>query len=139
MTSLEAVDILYRYLNDSELMTGKRKPNGGLYKNQRPLNSVSEDVVINALPLDREQLQYGIINVNIHVPNLIIKSGKQVDNTQPDYARLAELAGIASTLLDEVWHEQADYEFNVQSDHLLQDTDSSWYVNFRVEFRSVNL
>jgi len=79
-------------------------------------------------------LQEGVLNVNIHVPNL------GTGNTaQPDTARLTQLTQLASETLDEVWHEKADYVFSVQQDNILQDTDLSWYSNIRVEFKYVNL
>lgn len=139
MNSSQAVISLYRYLKDSELMTGALKPNGDLYKYRRPLNSKSEDVVINSLPFDTEALQQGTLNVNIHVPNLTLELDGAVDDTQPNTERLGELADIAMELLKDVWSYDGHHYFSAQQENLIQDTNSSCYINIRVDFRSVNL
>lgn len=134
ITSLEAVCILYNYVRTSELMTGPQKPSGSLYKFKRPFNSDKEDVVINSLPMNNEDLQEGVLNFNIHVPN--IGTG---DSSQPNTARLGVLTKAARQLLDEVWHAKADYMFYVQQDMTYQDNDQSWYQNIRVGFKNVNI
>ncbi|MDM8174785.1 hypothetical protein QT327_10520 [Olivibacter sp. 47] len=79
---------------------------GQVSKQSRMLNSKMEDVVISCLVLSAEQIQDGIFNVNIHVPNLEnLPSGipNAVDNTQPNYDRLNELGSAAIELLDDSW------------------------------------
>ncbi|MDO6388998.1 hypothetical protein Q4E40_02580 [Pontibacter sp. BT731] len=97
------------------------------------MNSQREDVVLNALPMNREQLQRTVLNVNLHVPNLKLGT----DTTQPNAKRLKELTTIASDLIEEVWG--PGYQFNVQQDTVFPDGAGSHYVNIRVEFRAINL
>ena len=136
-TGLEVVDIVRNYLNASGLMTDLTKPNGGLYKFQRPLNSAKEDVVVNLLTQGRGQVADGMVNVNIYVPNLSLTSSGVVDQTQPNTARLKYLSGLASNALDEVYG--TDYNFSVQQDNLFQDDNNQHYVNLRVSFTSINI
>lgn len=135
MTGIEIVDALRDYLAGSALMTDEKKPNGGLYKFQRPFNSKKEDVVINLLTQGRGTVAEGMVNVNIHVPNLSLNLGGVIDNTQPDTARLRYLTRLASDVLNDVWF--TDYAFEVQQDNLFEDTNSSHYANLRIEFYSI--
>jgi hypothetical protein len=139
MNSSQAVTSIYHHLKASELMTGDLKPNGDLYKYRRPLNSEMEDVVINSLPFDREALLQGTININIHVPNLKVEINGIVDDSQPDLARLEALTDLALDLLKDVWSHDGQHYFNALQENLVQDSNSSCYMNIRVDFRSVNL
>lgn len=139
ITSLDVIDIMYAFIKDSVLMTGENKPNGGLYKQTRPINSASEDCVLNALPFNRDDVQQGIINFNIYVPNLQLHLNGVTDNTQPNYKRLKQLSIIANSVLDDVWSDNASYTFNVQQDNIFSDPDNNQhYINFRIEFYSPN-
>jgi hypothetical protein len=131
MTSFEAVNILYSYLS-STLMTLPNKPAGVLRRYRRPLNSVSEDVVVNSLPLSHGKLQKAILNVNIHVPNLDLST----DKTQPNAKRLQELAMLATDLLDKVTGN--GYRLQVEQENIFEDTNNSHYVNLRVAFQHLN-
>lgn len=138
-TTLDAMTILYGYIKASELFTSPRKPNGGLYKGQRPANSTLEDVVINSLVMNRADVQAGVFNVNLFVPNLEIMLNGIMDKSQPNTARLTELSGIFSNVMREVWADDGDYTFNIQQDQLFSDTNNQHYQNFRIEFYSQNL
>lgn len=136
-TSLEVVNILYQRVKNGILFSDAKKPNGGLYKFQRPANSVKEDVIINSLPIDRSAVQQGVLNVNTFVPNLVIGS----DNSQPNTARLTELAVLFNQALgegNEVSDIVGDYIFNIQQDNIFSDTNNQHYINFRIEFYSPN-
>lgn len=135
-TGLDVVDIIRNYLALSGLMTDTLKPNGGLYKFQRPQNSVKEDVVVNLLVQARGQVQQGVINVNIHVPNLSLPTNP-VDNTQPNVPRLKYLTGLANAALEEVYGD--DYNFEVQQDNLFADENNQHYSNIRITFTSINI
>ena len=136
-TGLDVVDILRAYLATSALMSDANKPNGGLYKYQRPLNSAKEDVVVNSLAQGRGQISEGVLNVNIYVPNLTHPVVAKGDNTQPNVPRLKYLTNLASIALDEVYGE--DYNFRVQQDNLFPDANNQHYVNLRIEITSINI
>jgi hypothetical protein len=131
MTSFDAVDILYAHLQ-THLMTHTGKPSGKLYRFKRPLNSSSEDVVVNALPISYGKLQEAVLNVNLHVPNLTLGA----DQTQPNAKRLKELAGITTALLKRVTGD--GYRLDIDQERLFEDTSNSHYVNLRILFHHTN-
>lgn len=134
-TTLHIVNILWARLNSSPLKT---TVTGGVYKHLRPAGSNKEDVVINCLPINNEQLQQGIANVNIHVSNKAVSVNGVQDNTQPDHERLEELADLAIEALSDVW--EGDYNFDVQSQTIFSDEEAqSHYVNLRIEFNNINI
>jgi hypothetical protein len=138
-TSLSALNMLYQHISHSVLMNDVKKPNGKLCKLERPLNSVLEDVVINGLGLNREDVQEGLLNVNVFVPNLILPSNPN-DKSQPDTARLTYLLDLANTALgegDEIWEATGQYCFNLQQENIFQDENNQHYINLRVEFYSI--
>ncbi|MBC9913186.1 hypothetical protein [Chitinophaga varians] len=135
ITTLKAIDAIWKLLNDSALRT---EVSGGVYKLKRPINSQREDVVVNSLPFDSLQLQKGIINVNIHVPNLVITANGIQDTTQPDFVRLSELASIAAPLLTDSWNDE--WHFDVQQHTVIEEAElREHFVNFRLEFYAINL
>lgn len=134
-TTLKLIDILWQRLNGSPLATALT---GGIYKHQRPINSREEDVVINCLPINNEQLQQAIANVNIHVPNLVLSSNGAQDDTQPNHVRLDELTDLAIERLTDVWAE--DYNFDIEQQVLFSDSEAKdHYINIRIEFNNINL
>lgn len=135
ITTLDAVDIVYQKLKSGAL---PGVISGGLYKQTRPTNSESEDVVINSLPINSEQLQEGVLNVNIHVPNLVISVNGIQDTSQPDFARLKTLTALAVAELTDVWGDEAHY--TVQQQALFsEDEFKDHYSNIRLEFYSANI
>ncbi len=138
-TSLGVVNILVSYIkNKADFWNDAKKPNGGLYKFQRPNNSVSEDIVVNSLPLNREAVQEGILNVNLYVPNLVF-ADRPDDKSQPDTARLTYLANLFNTHFGEFDGDNGNYTFIIQQDNIFQDENNQHYINFRIEFSSVNI
>ncbi|GAA0561552.1 hypothetical protein [Chitinophaga japonensis] len=137
ITTFHEEDIVYQRLNTSALKTAIT---GIIKKGKRPLNSTKEDVVINTLPISALQLQEGIVNVNIYVPNLVITVGGVQDFTQPDSARLKELTTTAIDLLTDQWPESGDINYTVQQQTLFEDEESkSHYVNIRLQFYAINV
>lgn len=133
ITTLEIENIIFLHLRDSALadeITGK------VYKRSRPPQSNVEDVVINCLPVNNAQLQAAVVNVNIHVPNIKVQAGNFTDGAHPNHPRMLELANIARGILDEQWGD--DYSFRVQQQNVFED-EADHYVNFRVDFNSINL
>lgn len=134
-TTLTVMTILYQLISESSLATAIT---GKVRKNQRPTNSELEDIVINCLPIDNEQLQRCVANVNIYVPCFTIKeNGVQTD--EPDYARLEVLAGMATTLLKGVRKTQ-DYQIEWEQQSILRDEESkSYFINIRLRFQAYNI
>lgn len=138
ITSLDAIDIIWQTLHGSSLASAV---SGGIYKLSRPVNSIKEDVVINSITLNSDQLQEGVLNVNIHVPNLSLSIDGVVDNSQPNFSRLKTLTSIAVGILTDVWAVDGNYNFNVQEPgNPIEEPDiNQHYSNIRIEFISVNL
>lgn len=141
ITSSGAINILFDFIKESDLLTGLKKVSGNLFRLQRPINSAKEDVVINSLTMDRDDVQNGVLNVNIYVPNKSITVGGITDKTQPNTTRLEELSNISNTVLgngNEVWSEDGSISFNIQQDVIFADENNQHYINFRIEFYSPN-
>jgi hypothetical protein len=140
MTSLDVVNILYAYIKSSILKTGPKKVNGGLYKFKRPIGSAKEDIIINSLPLNDEQLQEGVFNINIFVPNQSLNlAGTDVtDNSLPNTDRLTELIRMAKQVLSSIDDQSGEYSFNLQQENIIEDTNNQHYINLRLEFYSIN-
>lgn len=80
---------------------------GGIYTNgERPDNSGKEDIVINNISFEHSTPKRGISNVNIHVPDLLVKI-EGIEQYKTDRLRLEELsqnvlAIIESTVINGV-------------------------------------
>lgn len=136
VTTLDAIDFIYRILDDSPI---KAAINGGIYKLARPISSQKEDVVVNSLPVVNGDLQEGIANVNVHIPNLNINTGNQ-DDTAPDFARMKVLAEMVRAALEDVWLQDESFRFTIQQQHIFYEPETaSNYINFRIQYFSVNL
>ena len=128
---MEAVSAVYLLINNN---LGSFGITGGVYKQPRPTSEDKEDIVIGSLPITFEQLQKGILNVNVHVPNLLL--GINMQDSQPDYARISVLTGLVIKLLDN--HYFGDSWLAVQQQQTFVE-DSSSYSNIRVEIYSENI
>lgn len=134
MTPFDQIDYVYSLLNSSELKT---VISGGIYKSQRPDDSVKEDVVINSIsvPSGDEQIAYG--NVNIHVPTIsVTQSGKT--SQLPNHQRMAALSYIAQGILKQYYN--GNYNIGISSVSTYKDLDSAnnWYVNIRYFIHYLN-
>ncbi len=133
-TTLQIVDMLFAKLDGSALKT---EITGAISKHVREGNSDKEDVVINCLPINNEQLQKAVANVNIHVPDVVVdQNGMQ--NRYPNHARLSQLTDIAIGILDDTWG--TDYNYDIQQHVLIEDREAgSHYSNIRIEIYFENL
>lgn len=127
--------IIYQALNVPDITNAI---SGKVYKNSRPLSSDKVDVVVGSLPVNNEQLQKTVVNVNVHVPNLKININGITDNTQPDVATLKTVTDLVISTLDDKAY--MDYYFDVQQQVLFKDeTTDEHYSNIRINFISENL
>lgn len=133
-TTFDIVDIVWSHLNNSSLKTAIN----GVIARKRPLGSAKEDVIINALPAINRQIEACVVNVNIYVPNKPLTFEGKVDDSQPNTARMKQLATIAAEVLKEEWG--GDWNFSIQQQSVIEDDESkSHYINFRLEFYSINI
>lgn len=133
-TGLDMIDIVWTMLNASPLQS---LITGGIFKHLRPAGGSKEDVVINSLSVTHEQLQNGIANVNIYVPNLVVNANGIQDDTQPNHSRLNELTKVAIGLLEENW--MSDLNYDVQQHMLIREETGEHYMNIRLQFYIENL
>lgn len=133
-TTEDIIEILFNRANAGPI---KDTITGSVCKRRRDGDSKVEDVVINCLPINGEQLQDVIANVNIHVPDLVV-SVNGMDQKQPDSVRLQQLAGIAVPHFTDVW--AAGYNYTVQQQTVFEDREAGdHYINLRIEFFIENL
>lgn len=134
LTSLDAIDKVYLNLQGSSFATALR---GSIYKMKRPVNATSEDAVINSLGMPGDQIQQGLVNLNLHVPNKpLVINGRQ-DTTQPDYVRAQALTALAIQSVQEYYSD--DFWFVFQQQNIVESTDTEMVVNIRINFYSINL
>jgi len=144
-TSIEIVNVLFKHLQNSVLMSDVKKPSGKLCKYQKPLNSILEDVVINGLPIIKGDVDEAVLNVNIYVPNILYPKDSPLfgDRSQPDTARLLVLSKLGNQAFSdgadddgEIWDEAGGYCLKYQQDTVMEDDNNMHYINFRIEFYS---
>jgi len=129
-TTAEMTQILYNVLNASTLKT---TVNGLIYKGERPINSVKEDVVIAPITVSGSDKQIGVANVNIYVPKINQKSGTTT-SLMKDTKRISEILPVAKDALK--LNTGVDYScwFETQSE-FDEPTINQTRLVFRIEFR----
>jgi hypothetical protein len=132
-TTLDTNNVLFEALKNSSL---KSAITGKVYKGKRPINSNTEDVVINSLPITNEQLQRSVSNVNIFVPDINV-SGSAIDKV-PNYVRLKQLMVFAESDLSAGI--SGEFLWSIQQQTVIEDNESdSHYVNIRIDFFVSNI
>lgn len=131
--TLDVVDDIFLALNVTNI---KNSINGDIYKHKRILNSRKEDIVINSLPINSEQFQSCIANINIHIPDIEVKVDGNIDY-QPDHEKLKSITSLVIQYL-EVW--SGEYHFSVQQQTVFkEDQANEHFSNIRVNYYSINL
>lgn len=130
------VDIIYLVLTANAAITSAIT--GKVYKNARPLNSDKQDIVVGSLPINAEQIQQAVMNVNVHISNLKISINGVQDNSQPNLIKLEEVTALViEGLKDKVF---SDYWFDIQQQNLFADeATNEHYSNIRINFYSENI
>ena len=114
----------------------KSSISGGVYPGKRPDGSRKEDVVVNCLPVTGDQLQRGIVNVNIHVPNLEITISGHPDNSQPDLKRIEEIYQVVEPIIENGIKDNTDV--SIQQAILIEEGNEH-YLNIRLLTHTINL
>lgn len=103
----------------------------------RSQGSTKEDVVISSLALTDGQIQEGVFNVNIHVPNLVGQQANnpmQVDNTQPNLDRMEQIAQACVQALNETY--LFDSLIDLDGTGLVVRDGTGWFLNICVHYYS---
>lgn len=136
ITPSKVIDLAYQITEGSPL---KAAITGDIYKIRRALNSDKEDVVINTLSVNNEQVQQGIVNINIHVRNLRLGNGSNQDNTRPNFARLDQLTEIFKPVFEGDLY-VSETVFSIQNITIIPEENiPEYFVNFRIIFYSKNI
>jgi hypothetical protein len=133
-TSFDYVNIVYQKLIAPTFLTAAMLT-GEVRKYNRSLDSNAEDIVINSLPVNNNQLQSGIVNVNVHVPNIQDNGLTGQDNSQPNIKRIKEISDLVILALDNTFG--SFYNCTVQQQNLIQDKDD-FFNNIRLQINSIN-
>jgi len=139
MTAAEGIDFGFSVIWNSPL---KATITGAIRRYMRPTNSDKEDIVINALNLDFDQLQGGILNINLFVPNpeySITIDGKLTRMRDiPNDARIKTLCGLLNSILKEVYDKQKFILLELVNQQILPENEQT-IINNRVKLTIKNL
>lgn len=128
-SSSQVINKLYTMLSGSSL---KSAVSGNVYKSGlRPLNRVAEDIVINFVSGTAEQIQEGVANVNIFVPDIDSGAKSLVCNT----ARCRELEIVANEWADGL-SDVDGYRFELDQmiETLPYEDEKQHFLNVRLKF-----
>ena len=119
---------VYTLIKNSSLKTSIQ---GSLYREgMRPINSVTEDAIVSFLSGLDGEIQTGVLNLNIYVPD-IVSDKQKVKNI----ARCLELEVLANTFIQSL-SLFGDYQFEL--DKMIQTFKSQeieqHFVNCRIKF-----
>jgi len=128
-TGSEIVTIIFNSVKASSLNTAIK---GELYRDDtRPLNAITEDIVVSIIAGDNEQIQSGFINLNLYVPDVDSEGSKEIDSK-----RCIVLEGIANTYVDSI-SLLSEYQFAL--DKMIQTFKvvgiEQHFINCRIKFR----
>ncbi len=128
ISEIEIKDLFYELLSDSTLKGGEGSISGGIYKDQRPINSELEDAIISVLSSTSSQIQGAIVNINIYVPD-IIREDEPIENTP----RLRELCRLCLDMLD--GESRDGFKYSIASQNIFKANDIPFHViNNRLNF-----
>lgn len=128
-TASQVLNDLYPVVKASALASAVK---GSVYKSgMRPLNALTEDVVINVLSGTALQIQDGVVNINTFVPDIDNGSGNIVWNTK----RCREIETIAGEWIDSI----EDFDgYRLTLDEMIRtmpyEDNKQHFVNIRLKF-----
>ncbi len=133
---LNFVDEVYSLIRKPEIVA--LLDGGAIYKYTRPDNSRKVDIVVNSLPASGDQLQDSSVNVNIHVPNLVLDIENNIDNSQPNQLKIKEVSEALIPLLKDSYVNGSDIV--IQSTMLmLEQQFNEHFLNIRLQIYSPNI
>lgn len=131
-------DVIYTVLNGSALKTALT---GLIIKGGDIFDYSKENVTIKSLLMGTGDIQNGVLNVNIHVPDINVTVGG-ITKKQRNSIRLKALTEIAVQAIESNSF-GADYNFwisNTNAFEVFQDVDGidNHFINIRIEFKFHN-
>lgn len=129
-TDIDIKDELRSWIAASELAS---EVSGGVYKEQRPLNSDKEDIVIAVIARTAgAQMQEATANINVYVPD--IRRGREAIE---DTDRLRTLCTMSALLFG--YRHLGDAIYELDSQEVMKANGIDWHViNNRIRIRYNN-
>ncbi len=115
----------------------KTKISGNVYlSGTRPLNASTEDAVISFLTGLDTQIQTGVLNINIFVPDINIGAAQLVKNI----SRCNEIEAFMLALIEE-WSVKSEYKFSLNQTILtLKDEEiEQHFVNVKLKYKRLSI
>ena len=122
----------FKMLNESELA---EQIHGKVYRSEmRPYNSKDEDCVITFISGLDEQVQTGVVSIDVYVPDTHTVDGRSV----ADKPRIGEL----QTLLLKFVHDNSSTEYDMSSETsprtVFNEDIQQHFIYYRVKFNRIN-
>lgn len=128
-TAIDIVDELYSLLDGIPV---------DVFADVRPDDHKTECIVLKSLPITGAQLQTGIVNVNIHVPNLKTTIQNQPSKSIPNRIRIKEIADQVTSIIEDAAINNT--VTGIENITLLGEPDlNEHFLNIRVRINSANL
>lgn len=123
----------YSFIKNSPLGKAVKEAKGDVYRDgMRPANSTAEDLVVKFLSGIDEQVQTGVVIINLYVPD-ISSGGQKVKN----FARIAELEELILSFVND----NADTEYWMQTDgtpiSMLNEDIDQHLIYARIKFNRI--
>ena len=123
----------YSFIKDSSLGQAVK---GGIYRAEmRPADATTEDLVIKFLSGTDEQVQTGVVVINLYVPDITSSDGRKVK----DATRIAELEELILSFVDD----NADTEYWLRTDgtptSMYNEEISQHLIYARIKFNRISV
>lgn len=111
---------------------------GKVYKEgQRPLNSKAEDIVISFLTGLDGQVQTGVLNINIYVPNVVADkaTGELVKHT----SRIRQLEIIANQTVGSIVNTEYNFSLGAMIQSFKAEGIDQYFINVKLKFSRITI
>jgi hypothetical protein len=131
-TEIEVERDFYSFIRKGSLGNAIR---GEVYRpDMRPANAKTEDLIVKFLAGLDEQIQTGVVILNIYVPDTKNSDGRMVR----DAARIGELEGAIRSFIEgndetEYWMESDGTPTSIKNEEIGQ-----WCITARIHFRRIS-
>lgn len=131
-TEIEVERDFYSFIRNGSLGNAIR---GEVYRpDMRPANAKTEDLIVKFLAGLDEQIQTGVVILNIYVPGTKNSDGRMVR----DAARIGELEGAIRSFIEgndetEYWMESDGTPTSIKNEEIGQ-----WCITARIHFRRIS-
>lgn len=134
LSEINIKEAFYSLIAGSDL---SKMVSGSVYRDKRPINSRTEDVVISVLTTGVGQIQPFMVNVNVYVPN--IKRGKEAipndDRLKPLMRKGLDLfeEGVVVYVTKEMPGKQFGFKYKLESQKLYEVNGADFHaINHKI-------